>query len=75
MARAPEENPVDTDAIRDISVAVYKQTLGADTPRLLAEPGGSEKLRRNAGAYDKITRCYLNALGIPLPRKGEGLFE
>ncbi len=58
-------NRLSPEAVRDISVAVYKARLGAaDTARMLAADGdGGVKLRQRAASYDPLTRAYVEILG------------
>lgn len=75
--------PRDTEAVRDISLAVYKMKLGqtAVDRMLAADNDGGAKLRRRAASYDATTICYLNALGLSVPALTEsdeitaGLFD
>lgn len=70
MAR-PAGPPRDHEAIRDISLAVYRQKVGeAGVARMLAaDADGGVKLRNRAASYDNTTVCYLIALGLPIPTK------
>lgn len=54
----------DPEYVRDVSEAVYRDRLGADgVERAEDDPKrGAAWLRRNAGAYDTLTRAYLDAL-------------
>lgn len=47
--------------VRDLSVAVYKLRLGpVSTKRMLErDADGGVKLRRRAGAYDPLSKAYL----------------
>jgi hypothetical protein len=59
--------PIDVDKIRDVSEKVYRARLsGDDAAKMEAERPGS--VRRNAGCMDVLTRVYMEALGIELPR-------
>jgi hypothetical protein len=66
--------PVDMEAIRDISLAVYTARLGDKEAASLRakrdeEHGdGDAYIRRCAGSLDTFTRVYLQVLGVPLPR-------
>lgn len=59
-----------TEQVRDISVAIYKMRLeqpsgggkGAVARMLEEDNDGGQKLRNRAGAYDALTRCYLEVL-------------
>ena len=57
------------EQIRDISEKVYRQRLEdsckGDTQRMLdKDADGGVKLRSRAASYDRLTRCYLKALGL-----------
>lgn len=56
----------DPEYIRDISEKVYRERLGGtDAASMVAkDKDNGEKLRNRAGAYDPLTRVYLDALGI-----------
>jgi hypothetical protein len=66
--REPEFDPV---RVRDVSVEVYKARLVQDSgagavERMIAKDGDNgERLRDvRAVAYDKLTRCYMRAMGV-----------
>lgn len=75
MSRDQKHTP---DQIRDISEAVYRKKLDAecgagtakqtddDIANGVTTPGGKPKMsiRERAQSYDKITRVYLDVLGI-----------
>lgn len=60
------------DKIRDISEKVYKLRLeqpsgggpGAVKRMIEKDGDGGAKLRNRAGAYDQLTRLYLDVLGL-----------
>lgn len=54
------------EQIRDISVLVYKDILGADdTKRMLdKDADGGAKLRGRAQIYDHIVKATLQAIGM-----------
>ncbi len=62
----PEFDPV---RVRDISIAVYKMRIVADSgegavERIIAKDADDgSKLRERARSYDKLTRCYMRVLG------------
>lgn len=65
--------------IRDISEKVYRRRLEDDCPgnteRMLEKDNDAgKKLRNRSGSYDKLTRAYLEVLGI-MPRGGRDLPE
>ena len=64
MPRKQRPQPFDPDAVRDVSVAVYKSRLGADDTRRMLEKDADDgtMLRERARAYDALTRCYLTIL-------------
>lgn len=66
----PAGPPRDNERIRDISLAVYKLKIGAPgvARMLAADADGGMKLRNRAASYDNTTVCYLEALGLPVPR-------
>jgi hypothetical protein len=61
-----------SELIRDISERVYRIKLedssgggsGAVQRMIDRDKDGGEKLRNRAGAYDPLTRAYLEALGF-----------
>lgn len=59
--REPEFDPT---RVRDLSVEVYKMSLGEDDTRRMLEKDddGGVKLRERAGSYDALTRRYMRAL-------------
>lgn len=59
--RGTEFDPV---MVRDISEAVYRERLGADSVKNMLEKDGDggTKLRERAGSYDGLTRAYLRAI-------------
>lgn len=67
MTQREKLPPINTEAIRDVSERVYRARLGADdAAKMEAERSGS--VRRNAVCMDTLTRVYMEALGIELPR-------
>lgn len=58
---AREPSPWSDEFIRDLSEAVYRKRLGpADVARMIEKDGdGGAKLRARAGAYDTLTRAFL----------------
>lgn len=69
MKRIGRVEQFDRVFVRDISLAVYKERLEADSgkgavARMIRKHGDNgERLREYAGAYDKLTRSYLRAIG------------
>lgn len=62
--------PLNTEAIRDVSERVYRTRIGdRDAAQMEVEKPGS--VRRNAACMDVLTRVYMEALGIELPRMTE----
>lgn len=64
--RKPTHSP---EYIREVSEMVYRirleQDCAGNVERMIAkDEDGGEKLRNRAGAYDPLTRAYLQALGI-----------
>lgn len=57
------------ERIRDVSEAVYRarleQSCKGDVERMIAKDGDQgQKLRNRAGAYDPLTRVYLQVTGL-----------
>jgi hypothetical protein len=65
MGKDQKRPTYDPEIVRDISVAVYCDRLGADaTSRMLGKDAdGGKKLRDRAGSYDPLTRAYFDAIG------------
>lgn len=59
--RVAEFDPV---MVRDISEAVYRERLGADsvTNMLEKDGDGGAKLRERSASYDGLTRAYLRVI-------------
>lgn len=72
MTNRKEIPRFDAELIRDISEAVYRIRLNDPSgggpgavDRMIEKDGdGGKKLRGRAGAYDVVTRAYLEALGF-----------
>jgi hypothetical protein len=71
VASPKEKKPTfDPNYIRNLSEAVYRIALNRDSgegavERMIAkDKDGGEKLRNRAAAYDKLTRAYLEVLGV-----------
>lgn len=64
--KIPTWNP---EFIRDLSERVYRNELGEDdTRRMIEKDGdGGKKLRGRAEFYDKLSRVYLEILGMKPP--------
>ena len=57
----------DAERVRDISEKVYRARVGAEgCARMEKEAKIPGAVRRNAGAYDTLTREYLRALEVAL---------
>jgi hypothetical protein len=71
MSNLPKREPSrwTPEEVRDISEAVYKKRLedsnkpaGAVARMIADDKDNGEKLRNRAGAYDPLTRAYLEIL-------------
>lgn len=63
--KGPPPRPIefDADRVRDISEAVFRERLGKDVKKMLADDNdGGKKLRERASSYDALTRCYMRAI-------------
>lgn len=56
----------DTEFVRDVSEAVYRDRVGSDDiTKMLDDPKrGPDYVRRTAGSYDTLTRAYLRTLKV-----------
>jgi hypothetical protein len=52
----------DAELVRDISVHVYRQRLSSVDLDAMTTKVGAAGIRKNAAAYDALTRCYLRAV-------------
>ena len=79
MSERERKPTFDPEYIRDISEQVYRAHLehssgggpGAVQRMLDDDADGGKKLRNRAGAYDPLTRAYLDALGFKPPAHSE----
>ena len=70
MEKKPKIPPLDTNRIKDIAEAVYRDRLGErDAARMIADDqDNGEKLRGRAQFYVPLVEPFCKALGVPVPR-------
>lgn len=70
MAEKPKIAPVDSNRIKDIAEAVYRDRLGErDVARMIADDeDNGEKLRGRAQSYASLVIPFCKALGVEVPR-------
>lgn len=62
--RPPAAGTHPPDVVRDLSEKIYRMRLGdADVASMIEKDGDTgQALRRRAGCYDELSRCYLKVL-------------
>lgn len=70
MADKPKIAPIDSNRIKDIAEAVYRDRLGErDIARMIADDkDNGEKLRGRAKIYEPLVVPFCKALGVEVPR-------
>jgi hypothetical protein len=70
MDKKPKIAPLDSERIKDVAEAVYRDRLGErDVARMIAEDkDGGAKLRGRAQCYGPLVVPFCRALGVEVPR-------
>lgn len=68
----PKIPPLDTERLRDIAEAVYRDRMGErDVAKMIADDkDNGEKLRGRAKIYEPLVVPFCKALGVEVPRRG-----